>query len=78
MAVHADTLVDAFRDSVGTGQAEALLERACSARGLQAGGRFTQEEALAVAEQVTTFDDVDDFVQISAKTLKTRIRTDSL
>lgn len=78
MSVNNTDLVDAFSDSVGQGKAEDIVETAADTAGVGAKRNYSKDEALAVADAVGDLDDVSRFVRISANTVKTRIRSNSI
>lgn len=78
MHINNSELVEAFSDNVGTGKAKEIVETAAQQAGIGAKRRYSKEEALEVAESVSDLDDVSRFVRISANTVKTRIRSESL
>lgn len=78
MAVEENALVEGLQDSVGTGKARDIIDRARSEAGLETRRRFSEEEAKQLLDAVTELDDAGSFVQISANTMKTRIRTGEL
>jgi hypothetical protein len=78
MAVEKSALIDAFSDTVGAQQAEAIVARATEQAGQRSKATYSTEEALAIAEEVGELDDVGTFVTISANTVQTRIQTGSI
>ncbi len=74
MTVRSTALVDAFSDSVGRRQAREIVTDAAEECGVGEKSRFSDDEAIAVAEHIGEKDDVPSFVSVSARTLKTRIQ----
>jgi len=70
-----ETLVDALSESVGTQNAQELVESAATDAGIPPTGSYSREDALAVVETITERDDVSVFVRIAGNTLKARIQT---
>jgi hypothetical protein len=70
-----DELVDAFSDSLGEGKAQDIIEDAALRAGVPDKRRYSEREAIAIADEIGESDDVSSFVRISANTLKTRIRS---
>jgi len=76
--IHADQLVDAFKDSIGEGKAEQFVTKAAQNAGVGNKQQYDEDEALQIADEISELDDVSSFVRTSASTLKTRIRIDNL
>lgn len=78
MTVRSRELVDAFSDSVGTQRAREIVTAAAEECGVGNKTRFSEDEAVSIAEHIGEADDVPTFVSVSAQTLKTRIRLDEV
>jgi len=76
--IHADQLVDAFKDSIGEGKAEEFVTKAARNAGVGNKQQYDEDEALQIADEISELDDVSSFVRTSASTLKTRIRIGNL
>ena len=75
MAIQSQELVDAFSDSLGRGKAEDVIETAAREAGVAGQRRYSEDEALEIADSISDLEDVSSFVRVSANTLKTRIRS---
>jgi len=71
-------IVDAFKDSIGEGKADEFVKTAAANAGVDDKRRYTEQEALEIADEISELEEVSSFVRTSAMTLKTRIRTGNL
>lgn len=74
MPIELQDLVDAFGDSLGEGKAEQIVQEAKDDAAVGYSEELSEEEALAVVDQVVEREDISSFVEVTANTLKTRIR----
>ncbi len=76
--INIQQIVNAFKDSIGEGKADEFVTTAAANAGVADKQRYTEQEALEIADEISELEEVSSFVRTSAMTLKTRIRTDNL
>lgn len=75
MSIQTDELIDAFSDSLGEQKAQRVIDDAAREAGLAEKRRYSEDEAMTIADRILDQNDVSAFVRVSANTLKTRIRS---
>jgi hypothetical protein len=75
VSIQTDELIDAFSDSLGEQKAQRVIDDAAREAGLAEKRRYSEDEAMTIADRILDQNDVSAFVRVSANTLKTRIRS---
>ncbi|MFW6437242.1 MAG: hypothetical protein ACOCYZ_06380 [Halococcoides sp.] len=72
------TLVEALGDNLGEQKAERLIKSAADEAGYDGQSTFDRDDALSILDRIAEDDDAGSMERISAKTLQTQVRADSL
>jgi hypothetical protein len=75
VSIQTDELINAFSDSLGEQKAQRVIDDAAREAGLAEKRRYSEDEAMTIADRILDQNDVSAFVRVSANTLKTRIRS---